>query len=157
MPAMNWKRILCPVDLTQTCSECVRVASALARECGAELVFFYVAVPELPASSGAAIPEVNQAIERERQALNQITPTSSGVLHRHELVRGQPAPSIVHYALQNQVDLIVMPTHGRTGFSRLLLGSVAEEVLRHAPCPVLAIRATAPQAEPVATPQLAVT
>jgi universal stress protein A len=157
MLAMNWKRILCPVDLTQTCSECVRVASTLARECGAELVFLYVAVPELPASSGAAIPEVNQAIDRERQVLKQILPTATGVLHRHELVRGQPAQAIVHYAVQNQVDLIVMPTHGRTGFTRLLLGSVAEEVLRHAPCPVLAIRASAPQTEQVAEPQLAVT
>lgn len=154
---MNWKRILCPVDLTQTCSECVRIASALSRECGAELVFLYVAVPELPASSGAAIPEVNQAIERERQVLSQIQPTAAGVLHRHELVRGQPAPAIVHYAQQNQIDLIVMPTHGRTGFTRLLLGSVAEEVLRHAPCPVLAIRAATPQTEPATAPQLAVT
>lgn len=154
---MNWKRILCPVDLTQTCQECVRVASALARECKAELVFLYVAVPELPASSGAAISEVNEAVELERQALQQIHPTTSEVLHRHELVRGQPAASIVHYASQNGTDLIVMPTHGRTGFSRLILGSVAEEVLRHAPCPVLAIRASAPKTEPATAPQLAVT
>ena len=154
---MNWKRILCPVDLTQTCAECIRIASTLARECGAELVFLYVAVPELPASSGAAIPEVNQAIEREREVLAQIAPTTTGVLHRHELVRGQPAAAIVHYATQNQIDLIVMPTHGRTGFTRLLLGSVAEEVLRHAPCPVLAIRASAVQVEIAPEPHLAVT
>jgi nucleotide-binding universal stress UspA family protein len=154
---MNWKRILCPVDLTQTCSDCVRIASALARECQAELVFLYVAVPELPASSGAAIPEVNQAIEQERQILKQVQPAVPGVLHRHELVRGQPATAIVNYATQNQIDLVVMPTHGRSGISRLLLGSVTEEVLRHAPCPVLAIRATAPHPQPENAPQLAVT
>jgi universal stress protein A len=154
---MNWKRILCPVDLTQTCQDCVNVASSLARECGAEFIFLYVAVPDLPASSGAAIPEVNKAIEREREVLQKLHPPLSGVLHRHELVRGQPAAAIVQYSNQNNIDLIVMPTHGRTGISRLILGSVAEEVLRHAPCPVLAIRAAATRTEPVAAAQLAAT
>lgn len=154
---MNWKRILCPIDLAQTCQDCVNVASSLARECGAELVFLYVAVPELPTSSGAAIPEVNQAIKHEREVLQKLHPTLDGIPHRHELVRGQPAAAIVQYSKQNNIDLIVMPTHGRTGISRLILGSVAEEVLRHAPCPVLAIRAAATQSEPLAAAQLAAT
>lgn len=152
---MNWKRILCPVDLTQTCQDCINVASALSRECNAELIFLYVAIPELPASSCTAISEVNQAIEREREVLQKLHPPISAVLHRHELVRGQPATAIVQYSNQNNIDLIVMPTHGRTGISRLILGSVAEEVLRHAPCPVLVIRASAARVEPVAPAQLA--
>lgn len=152
---MNWKRILCPVDLTQMCSDCIQIASSLARESGGELIFLYVAVPELPPAAGLAIAEVNQAIEQERAALRNIRPWGAGILHRHELVRGQPAAAIAGYARQHNIDLIVMPTHGRTGLSRFLLGSVAEEVLRHAPCPVLTIRAAATAA--AATNSLAAT
>lgn len=137
---MDWKRILCPVDLTQPSKESIAIASSLARDNNGEVIFVYVAIPELPPAAGLAIAEVNQSIEEEREALRRLRPTSPGTLHRHELLRGLPATSIVQYAKQHNIDLIVMPTHGRTGISRLLMGSVAEQVLRTAPCPVLTIK-----------------
>ena len=57
---------------------------------------------------------------------------------------GNPATAIVHLADQEHVDMIVMPTHGRTGLFRLLMGSVAEEVVRKARCPVLTVKAAVP-------------
>ncbi len=59
---------------------------------------------------------------------------------------GSPATAIVHLAETEGVDMIVMPTHGRTGLLRLLMGSVAEEVVRKAKCPVLTVKAAAPAA-----------
>jgi nucleotide-binding universal stress UspA family protein len=61
---------------------------------------------------------------------------------RH-LVIGSPAAAIVRFAKSQGVDYIVMPTHGRTGLARLLMGSVAEEVVRKAPCPVLTVKGNA--------------
>lgn len=137
---MNWKRILCPVDLSQPSTQSIAIASSLARENNGELIFLYVTMPELPPSAGLAIAEVDQAIELEREALRKIRPSTAGTIHRHELIRGLPANSIVQYAKLHNIDLIVMPTHGRQGIGRLLLGSVAEQVLRTAPCPVLTIK-----------------
>jgi nucleotide-binding universal stress UspA family protein len=137
---MNWKRILCPVDLSQPSTQSIAIASSLARENNGEVIFLYVTMPELPPSAGLAIAEVDQAIELEREALRKIRPSTADTLHRHELTRGLPANSIVQYAKLHNIDLIVMPTHGRQGISRLLLGSVAEQVLRTAPCPVLTIK-----------------
>jgi universal stress protein A len=135
------KKVLCPVDLSSRNSRAIEVASALARDPGAELIFLHVAVPELPRTAGHAIVEVNQQIEKERTQLLQLRPTHPEISCRHETIRGDAAEVIVKFANENQVDLIVMATHGRSGLSRLLLGSVAEEVLRQAICPVLTIRA----------------
>lgn len=57
-----------------------------------------------------------------------------------EVARGQPADAIIQFAQERDVDLIVMGTHGRSGLQHVLLGSVAEKVVRHAPCPVLTVR-----------------
>ena len=66
------------------------------------------------------------------------------------MVVGDPATEIVRVAADHSADVIVMGTHGRTGLSRLLLGSVAEAVLRKAPCPVFNLKAPAPEAAPAA-------
>jgi nucleotide-binding universal stress UspA family protein len=59
---------------------------------------------------------------------------------QHVLLEGEPATEIVHYARDAGIDLIVMGTHGRTGLDRLLMGSVAEKVMREAPCSVLVVK-----------------
>lgn len=61
---------------------------------------------------------------------------------------GDPGRAICNYALDHGAELIVVPSHGRSGFTRLLLGSVAERIVRHAPCPVLVIRTPAPVEDP---------
>ncbi len=139
---MNFQRILCPIDLSENSRQAIDLAAALVDAGrGGELVLLYVAIPDLPASSGFAIPSVNAAVDEERRKLETIRPSRSGIAVRHEVVRGEPAESICEFAQKENCDLIVMTTHGRTGLFRLLMGSVAEHVLRHAPCPVLNLRA----------------
>ena len=59
---------------------------------------------------------------------------------RHEILHGEAAFEIIHYAESHHTDLIVIATHGRTGWEHLVFGSVTEKVVRHSPCPVLTIR-----------------
>jgi nucleotide-binding universal stress UspA family protein len=84
------------------------------------------------------VPDTNET--SLRKALAAVVPTDPAVEHEHRLLYGDPASEIVRLAGEEQVDLIVMGTHGRTGLMRLLMGSVAEAVVRRAPCPVLTIR-----------------
>jgi nucleotide-binding universal stress UspA family protein len=72
--------------------------------------------------------------------LAKIVPTDPAVPCEHRLLSGAPARTIVELAKEEGVDLIVLGTHGRTGFHRLLMGSIAEAVVRTAPCPVLTFK-----------------
>ena len=72
--------------------------------------------------------------------LEAVVPTDPEVHFEHRMVMGDPADEIVKIAHEDNVDLIVMATHGRTGFKRLLMGSVAEEVVRRAECPVFTFK-----------------
>jgi nucleotide-binding universal stress UspA family protein len=72
--------------------------------------------------------------------LQDLVPASFTGTREVQVAAGHPAETIVRLARELAVDLIVMATHGRTGVSHLLLGSVAEHVVRHAPCPVLTVR-----------------
>ena len=74
------------------------------------------------------------------QALRQMRSPDENVRVEHRLVEGNAAKKIVEVAEQIQAGLIVMATHGRSGLGRALLGSVAEQVMRKAPCPVLTVR-----------------
>jgi nucleotide-binding universal stress UspA family protein len=82
-------------------------------------------------------------MEEIRSQLEAIEPPEAGVRLERHLVIGIETEEILRIAVKKKSDLIVMGTHGRTGFSRLLMGSVAEHVLRKAPCAVLTIRAAA--------------
>jgi nucleotide-binding universal stress UspA family protein len=79
-------------------------------------------------------------LETAERRLMATKPTAEGVDIEHRLVSGEPAKEILRLARDEDVELIVMGTHGRTGVMRALLGSVAEEVLRHATCPVLTVK-----------------
>ena len=141
---MHTKHILCPLDLSTNSLEAIDVATSLAKGDRGKITFLYTAVPELPADAGyAAIEEVAAATKVAQAELEQIRPTDPTVRFRHELRTGEPSMEIVKFAGDNQVDMIVMTTHGRSGISRLLMGSVAEHVIRKAPCPVLTLRSTA--------------
>jgi nucleotide-binding universal stress UspA family protein len=72
--------------------------------------------------------------------LNEVVPADSCVPYEHRLLDGKPAEAIVRLAKDEAVDMIVMGTHGYRGLSHVLAGSVAEEVNREAPCPVIAVR-----------------
>lgn len=90
-------------------------------------------------------PENYQAELREK--LRRLNAGEIGVRVRHRLVEGQPVDEILRLAKETGCDLIVMGTHGRTGLGRMLMGSVAEKVVRTASCPVVTVREPSPVAE----------
>jgi nucleotide-binding universal stress UspA family protein len=124
------RRILYPTDFSSYSNQAYFHAVALAENHGAQLTILYVYQ-----DSGG---ESDRAYWQEQ--LEQIRPLDPGILVRHVFLQGDPAVEIVRYARDSASDLIVMGTHGRTGLERLLMGSVAEKVMRDAPCSVLVVK-----------------
>jgi nucleotide-binding universal stress UspA family protein len=125
------RKILYPTDFSSYSNQAYLHAVALAENYGAGLTVMYVYHP------GSA-----EGGDRRhwRSQLEQIRPVHQGIPVSHVLLEGEPAGEIVRYSRDAGIDLIVMGTHGRTGVERLLLGSVAEQVLRDAPCSVLVVK-----------------
>ena len=154
------RQILAPTDFSECSKQAIAYAYELAQAFGATLVLLHV-VEELPAYIGF-IPPGGAAMLRadlERQArldLAQVVPEAEAaeVEVTRQVVVGSPSHEIVQVAAAEKVDLIVIATHGRTGFSHLVMGSVAERVVRTAPCPVMTIRPMAVTAEHGHTPAL---
>lgn len=136
---MNMKLILCPIDFSEFNSAANEYASVLANSTDAKLVYLYSEMPDVPFGSYAHL-DMEQEEAKNLKRLREIQPTIEGVHAIYVAEFGPPADRIVEYAAKYQVDLIVMGTHGRTGLKRLLMGSVAEAVVRKAHCPVLAIK-----------------
>ena len=135
---MNARKILFSTDFSHTGDAALGLATALARDMGATL--HIVHVEELPIVYGVGemyygMPDPNE--EQLRELLSKVVPTDNQVPFQHHMVIGIPADSIIRLAESEHVDMIVMGTHGRTGLTRLLMGSVTEAVVRGAPCPVL--------------------
>ena len=114
------------------------MACALAGERKARLIVAHVLPPPLVHGELVARRQTNGYHEEMNRALQRIQAPNVTVEHR--LVEGKTAEEIVRLAQECQADLIVMGTHGRTGAVRLLMGSVAEQVLRKASCPVLMVK-----------------
>ena len=142
------QRILCPVDFSDSSDHAMRYASALAENFGAELTLLHVVAPIMAALPGeTALPDTLQAdidelAEACRERLELIVGklVTSGLTVKHKVLNGVPFIEIIRYARDAETDLIVMGTHGRTGLGHLLIGSVAERVVRKSPCPVLTIK-----------------
>ncbi len=138
---MTVRKILFPTDFSHTGDAALALATSLARERGATLLIVHVEEP--PAAYGAGemyygMPD--PVTEDLREMLKKVAPADTSVPVEHRLIAGDPANAIVRLAKEDGVELIVMGTHGRTGLLRLLMGSVAEAVVRRAPCPVLTLR-----------------
>ena len=144
---MEISRILCPMDFSDSGDAINQYASMLASTTGASLTYLHVTVPDLNVDTYAILPvtlvEVQQ--EHDRRKLKQIKPTVEGIQFQHVVEYGFPKDVIVKYAIDHDIDLIVLGTHGRTGLNRLLMGSVAEGVVRNAKCPVMAIKCADPE------------
>lgn len=137
------KTILCPTDFSAEARSAFEVACALAREAHGRLVVLHVERPPVTTVGGTAgVPPLPTEYDREhlREELNALRPPTPDVRVEHRLEYGEPDYRIVEVAGELGADLIVMGTHGRTGLRRLLMGSVAEHVVRKAPCPVLTMR-----------------
>jgi nucleotide-binding universal stress UspA family protein len=142
---IEFKRILCPVDFSDSSIRALAHAEALARWYEAQLTVLHV-VPtfepiQVQAELGVPVQIVNPMPREE--VVRQMRPflERAGVSSEAQLIAeaGDPRTTIVDQALTTRADLIVIGTHGRRGFSRLLLGSVAETVLHEAPCPVMTV------------------
>jgi nucleotide-binding universal stress UspA family protein len=147
---MTIKRILVPVDFSPGSDEALRYAVELARPLRASVHLLHVVEDRLAAGMWSAdayttdVPGLQVNIVEDAEAhLERIIPTIAGAKYglEHDVRTGAPAATIVAFAQEVVADLIVMGTHGRTGLSHALMGSVAEQVVRTAPCPVLTLRA----------------
>ena len=138
---MKIKNIMCPVDFSTTSQAAIPQASTLAGKYGASLHFVHVyeAVFATPTWDGLPVEPMPADLDLFEAKLAAIQPTSNSIEYRHKLLHGFPASSLLQYAESHNIDLIVMATHGLTGLSRVLMGSVAESIVRKATTPVLVV------------------
>lgn len=148
---MSAPPIIVPTDFSSAADSVLRQAEALARQNGARLLIVHVEEPPM-AYGGGEIPTVIPEPDTARIAamLERVKPLDASIPFGHRLAMGDPAAEICRIAAEEKAGMIVLGTHGRTGMFRLLMGSVAESVLRHAPCPVLVYREAALPPQPVA-------
>ncbi len=133
--------LLVPVDFSDNSLAALEHAETLARDRKAKLLIAHVHELEAHPDGGfGGFPMVPDDLQEEKARLESIRPADAEVRYEHRLMRGAPATEIVRLADEEGVELIVLGTHGRTGLMRLLLGSVAESVVRKASCPVLTVK-----------------
>jgi universal stress protein A len=127
MPEIAWKKICCPVDLSNESRAALRVAADLCRRFGAALTLLHV-------RDGSAADDELSAFKREAEAAGapRVAAEEAG---------GDPKEAIAAFADGGGYDLVVMGTHGRTGREHALVGSVAENTVRKAHCPVMVVHA----------------
>ena len=138
------RHVLHPTDFSNCSERAFQLAGSVARDYGARLLVLHVATPPPLVSPG----ELERVLERPagyrgelEKKLRQLRWPDASVTIDYRLEVGEPVAEILRICRECNSDLIVMGTHGRTGMSRLLMGSVAEEVLRKASCPVMTVKA----------------
>jgi nucleotide-binding universal stress UspA family protein len=146
---MHIRSILLPTDFSE-CAECaLPYATQLARQADAKIICLYVVEAMMPPVGYAPVAEPLPAVDvseqlqhsAERELPKLATREECAGLQVEELiVHGEAAVEIVRVAREREVDLIVISSHGRTGLGRMLFGSTAESVVRHAHCPVLVVK-----------------
>ncbi|HEY7423523.1 MAG TPA: universal stress protein [Gemmataceae bacterium] len=136
--------ILHPTDFSEHSEAAFRMAYALAWDYKARLVLLHVTpLPMVIYGGGAVPPDPWPSIEEAQAKLRELESQARGVRVESQVMEGDPVDMILRAAEETHSDAIVMGTHGRTALSRLLLGSVAESVIRKAPCPVLTAKPVA--------------
>jgi nucleotide-binding universal stress UspA family protein len=133
---MRFRTILLPTDFSECAESALGYAADFARQSGARLLCLHVVEPTLP-SVGYGQLEEAAAGELPRLAARR---ECAGLEVEEILSRGEAASEIVRVARERGADLIVISSHGRTGLGRMLFGSTAESVVRHAHCPVLVVK-----------------
>ena len=139
LPVFRLKKLLVPIDFSECSRKALQYAIPLARQFDAELhllhvVAAYPPIPEMASVDIETIHDANVELAALRDRIRHLVPCVI-------LIRpGEPGAEIVAAARESGSDLIVLSTHGRTGIARMLQGSVAERVLRHATCPILVVR-----------------
>jgi nucleotide-binding universal stress UspA family protein len=147
------RKILYPTDFSSYSNQAYFHAVALAENHKASLTVLFVYTPDIVTPGQP--PDEAGAKSYWQSQLEQIRPVNPSIVVHHMLLEGNPAREIVRYSRDADMDLIVMGTHGRTGLERLLVGSVAERVMKDASCSVLVVKL--PRGVPATeTPEVAV-
>lgn len=140
------KNILAPTDFSDVSNSAAGYAAKLAVATGARLHLHHIVPDVMDGRSAVETPHLGHALDDAEKEGNA---KLKELLSEHEKAAlsltsyvgfGPPADEITEYAGKNDIDLIVMGTHGRSGLEKMWLGSVTEKVLRHATCPVLVVR-----------------
>jgi len=141
------RRILVPIDFSEHSKNALQYAISFAKQFNSELLLVYVVEPTIyPADFSfgqVAVPSIeNELRERGEVELEQLAETQiAGKLPSRTMVlTGKPFLEIINAAGDEEVDLIIIATHGHTGVEHILFGGTAEKVVRKAPCPVLVVR-----------------
>jgi nucleotide-binding universal stress UspA family protein len=146
---MNIRSILLPTDFSQCAESALPYAASLARQMNARLVCLHVVETAMPPVGYAAVaeplPVVDIGGQLEESATRELPKLGAreecaGLDVEEVLVHGDAAGEIVRVAREREIDLIVISSHGRTGWGRMIFGSTAESVVRHAHCPVLVVK-----------------
>jgi universal stress protein A len=148
------RKILAPTDFSPHAETAVRYACGLAERLGSELHLLHVLSEVVLAGPDPMFTPVmppdyyRESEEQSLETLGRSLDPSWGEppIVRTAVVWSTSVEGIVDYARDHEVDLVVIATHGRTGLSHVLLGSVAERIVREAPCPVLTVRVRDPKA-----------
>ena len=137
---MSNNAILFATDLSASTAVGLRMAERYAKALAARLLILHVEAPWLAAFGEAAGEPPEHTSETLDAKLHEVKPSDSTLCVEYRLKKGDPGKRIVETAAEEGVEMIIMGTHGHSGFVRYLLGSVAEWVVRHAACPVLTYR-----------------
>jgi universal stress protein A len=143
------KRILVATDFSAAANHALSHACELAGKFGAELHVLHVVVEPFPVAGtdvalirpGESVANMIQKAKLDLAANTKELPLPNGTRQVTEVIVGDPIERILKYAEENQIDLMTLGTHGHRGLSHLLLGSVAEKIVRLAKCPVLTVHA----------------
>ena len=137
-----WKKVLVPTDFSECSLPGLRAAVEMHQRTGVEVCLLHVTEPAfegLRVQTGDLHKQMDHAAREElRKLAKKHFPHASGL--RQLVMEGRPADVICRTAADEHVDAIIIPTHGHSGLKHVLLGSVAEKVVRHAPCSVLVVR-----------------
>lgn len=134
-------KILHPTDFSKPSEHAFELACALARDYGAHLVVLHVvSPPSVVFTEGAVPPDIEFLVDEARARLEQLKGPDPSFAFERRIAHGQAVESILQAIHELDADLVVLGTHGHTGLKRLLMGSVAEQVLRKSPCPVLTVK-----------------
>ena len=136
------RTILHPTDFSEQAQHAFAAACSLARDHGSRVVVLYVRAPTVVAygEMGPIVPDPVWTPKDVKAALDALHLPDPGVEVEYRVAEGDPAAEIVRLAHVVAANLIVMGTHGRGPIAHMLMGSVAEKVVRKAPCPVLTVR-----------------
>lgn len=144
LPEIQVKRILVPVDFSECANKALHYAVSFAKQFNAEILLLHVVQPPVYVE-GAAVALAGVTEESLRKAATKQLEERRGDLAelrdlKTSVRTGSPFHEIVREAEETNTDLIVMGTQGRSGLARMFIGSTAERVVRHAPCPVMVVR-----------------